>query len=112
MRRGKITMSPTLLNEYVKAVPVLVARDLSSCSGRTIWDVLRSCLATIFACTWVAVHPNIPGPDETTLMIMLRRLKLMLMALLAPEFVVVWAMRQWFVAYRLKKKYRSTSVFF
>ena len=29
---------------------------------RTMWDSLWSCLATIFACSWVSVHPNIPGP--------------------------------------------------
>ena len=50
------------------------------------------------------MHPNIPGPYETKLKIALRRVELMLMALMAPEFVVTWAMRQWIVARRLAKE--------
>ncbi len=29
---------------------------------RTTSDIVTSCLATIFACTWTAIHPNIPSP--------------------------------------------------
>ena len=36
--------------------------DLTHC--RTIWNIVWSCLVTIFLCTWVAVHPNIPCPKK------------------------------------------------
>ena len=36
--------------------------DLTHC--RTIWSIVWSCLVTIFSCTWVAVHPNIPCPKK------------------------------------------------
>jgi hypothetical protein len=78
---------------------------------RTTWNIVWSCAATIFACIWVALHPNIPGPDESTLKITLRRVKLMAMALIAPELVVVWAMRQWLVSRTLAEKYRGMHFF-
>ncbi|KAF7369946.1 hypothetical protein MSAN_00624200 [Mycena sanguinolenta] len=32
--------------------------NINSC--RTLFSVVWGCLATIFACTWVSVHPNVP----------------------------------------------------
>ncbi|KZP22152.1 hypothetical protein FIBSPDRAFT_1018240 [Athelia psychrophila] len=34
--------------------------DIHSC--RTLYDIVQSCVLTIFACVWVGVHPNIPPP--------------------------------------------------
>jgi hypothetical protein len=91
------------------SVPAIVTRrappnncnDINEC--RTLWDIIWSCLATIFACTWIAVHLNIPGPDESSLRIATRKLGIMVLAIIAPELVVVWAMRQWLVARRIAK---------
>ncbi|KAF5375800.1 hypothetical protein D9757_011199 [Collybiopsis confluens] len=33
-------------------------------STRTALGILWSCLSVLFACTWVSVHPNVPGPNE------------------------------------------------
>ena len=74
---------------------------------RSIWDVLWSCLATIFACSWVSVHPNIPGPNEPRWRIFLRRLELMLWAIIGPEAIITWAFRQWYGARYLEKKYKG-----
>ncbi|KAJ8581468.1 hypothetical protein M405DRAFT_924998, partial [Rhizopogon salebrosus TDB-379] len=52
----------------------------------------------LFACTWTAIHPNIPGLDDRKLAIMSRRILLMVMALVVPELVIVWAARQFFSA--------------
>ena len=46
---------------------------------------------------------NIPGPDDGRLKIAFRKLGVMVLAVIAPEFVVLWAMRQWFVARRISK---------
>ena len=62
---------------------------------------------TIFGCTWVAVHPNIPDAEEKWFTTALRRLQLLMMALIAPEFMIIWAMRQWFAARSLAKKYKG-----
>ena len=74
---------------------------------RSIWDILWSCLATIFACSWVSVHPNIPSPDESQWRVFLRRLELMFWAVVGPELVIAWAFRQWSSAGRLEKLYKG-----
>ena len=85
------------------------------CTGlthcRTIWNIIWSCLVTIFSCTWVAVHPNIPCPKKREangwveryiwnplLSFAEHRLPLFIYALLVPEYVLAWAIRQFFRA--------------
>ena len=82
--------------------------NASSASGRTIWDIIWSSLTTIFTCTWVACHPNIPGLDEIRPMERkARRIKVFLVALLAPEVIVLWAMRQFFAAWEMRDRIRQ-----
>ncbi len=90
--------------------------SLPACSKevRTELSIIWSCLATIFASTWLAVHPNVPGLDLTkegsvwgifyrpTIMCSLERIKLMLVAILAPEAMVGWAIRQFLVARKVR----------
>ncbi|TDL15019.1 hypothetical protein BD410DRAFT_856986 [Rickenella mellea] len=84
---------------------------MSTCSdtvnGRTVSDIVWSCLTTIFLCTWVAIHPNIPAPYESSLEIGLRRLGIVIMALIAPEIIILLAMRQWIASRRLAKEHHS-----
>jgi hypothetical protein len=77
---------------------------------RTKTTIIWSCLVTIFSCTWVAVHPNIPGPDAPRWATFLRRVRLMIVAMIAPEAVILWAMRQWISAYKLGKKYQCVFI--
>ncbi|KAK7002312.1 hypothetical protein R3P38DRAFT_1731329 [Favolaschia claudopus] len=96
---------------------------------RTLYDILWSSLATIFACIWVSVHPNIPPqleeiplPQNIALfsasgcryqfrrawnrVVEIRpRLKLMITALIAPEIMVGFAARQWFSARTFSRRY-------
>lgn len=83
----------------------IVARDDPSdgCQGRTVLDILWSCLATTFACTWVSVHPNMPFKGEGKWTIMGRRIFLMFFSILAPEFMVMWAFKQWRGAVMVKE---------
>ena len=74
---------------------------------RTIWEILWSCLATIFACSWVSIHPNIPAPNESSWRIFLRRLELMFWAVFGPEMIITWALRQWLGARHLEKLYKG-----
>ena len=74
---------------------------------RSLWDILWSCLATIFACSWVSVHPNIPASNESSRRIFLRRLELMFWAVVSPEMIITWAVRQWSGARHLEKKYKG-----
>ena len=92
--------------------------DLTHC--RTIWSIVWSCLATIFSCTWVAVHPNIPCPKKRDangwigkciwnplLSFAENRLPLFICALLVPEYVLAWAIRQFLSARRLTNANKS-----
>ncbi|KAF8516558.1 hypothetical protein BU17DRAFT_50787 [Hysterangium stoloniferum] len=76
---------------------------------RSVWDIIWSCLATIFACSWVSVHPNMPEPDEAGWAVTSRKLELMFWGIIAPELTIYWAVRQWHGARRLKEQYRGTS---
>ncbi|KAG6818343.1 hypothetical protein H0H93_005858 [Arthromyces matolae] len=76
----------------------------SSCNDRSIYNIVWSCLTTIFACTWLAVHPNVPLVGER---LFVRRLKICGLALVAPELIVLWAIRQWFSSRRLALKYKG-----
>ena len=74
---------------------------------RSLWDILWSCFATMFACSWVSVHPNIPAPNESQLRIFLRRIELMFWAVIGPEMIITWALRQWLGARRLENIYKG-----
>ncbi|TFK52219.1 hypothetical protein OE88DRAFT_1372142 [Heliocybe sulcata] len=73
--------------------------DLYNC--RTISSIVWSCLATIFACTWSAVHPNVPPPYQSWLITLGRQLVTTCTAIVAPEAVVIWAAKQWLTSRRL-----------
>ncbi|KAF8063144.1 hypothetical protein FPV67DRAFT_1420894 [Lyophyllum atratum] len=68
---------------------------------RTTAGIVWNCLITIFLCTWVAIHPNVPAPEEGWFNISLLRFKTMIYALLAPELMMWWAARQWLGAEQL-----------
>ena len=76
-------------------------------NDRSVWDILWSCLATIFACSWVSVHPNIPGRNESWWRIALCRLELMFWAVVGPEMIITWAYRQWIGARKLENLYKG-----
>jgi hypothetical protein len=91
------------------AIPTLdVCGSSSSGDSRTLWDIIWSCAATLFACTWTAIHPNIPGVEERKLAIASRRLLIMVMALIAPELIIAWAARQFFSARKAAKDFNDT----
>ena len=100
----------SLLTESSSNATVTVLSN-SACicpaNQRSIWDILWSCLATIFACSWVSVHLNIPAPNESSCRIFFRRLELMFWAVIGPEMIIVWAFRQWLGARHLEKLYRG-----
>jgi len=87
----------------------LSCNDLNNC--RTISSIAWSCFSTIFLCTWVTLHPNITIARDTRdlgwfkrvvayplLGFMKNKLPLFLWALLAPEYILAWAIRQYLKA--------------
>ena len=101
-----ICASPLSLPIDISNAPAGLELPTCSCvDQRSITDILWSCFATIFACTWLSVHPNMPGPDEKPPKIALRRLELMFWSLICPEMIIGWACRQWIAARSLRDKY-------
>ncbi|KZP06522.1 hypothetical protein FIBSPDRAFT_1053492 [Athelia psychrophila] len=70
--------------------------ELDKC--RSLVGIVTSCLATIFACVWVAVHPNIPGPNQSWASRQFESFKVIMVTLVVPEWVLAWAVRQFLQA--------------
>lgn len=78
---------------------------------RSILDIIWTCAATIFTCTWVSVHPDVPEYGESAWRSARKRLSLMLWTIVAPEMTILRAMREWHGARTLARKYQGDSSF-
>jgi hypothetical protein len=87
---------------------VAAAMNMSS-NNRSVTDIIWSCFATVFACTWVSLHPNIPHPDATEWHIRRHRFLMMLCGLIAPELIVLFALREWLGARTLVKRMKGAA---
>ncbi|KAJ7910816.1 hypothetical protein B0H13DRAFT_2485142 [Mycena leptocephala] len=99
-RNGSAVPVPHTLNDRSAADS---CNDINNC--RKLFDIIWGCLATIFACTWVSVHPNVPSPNQSQLALFWRRLKMMLIAVIAPELMAGFAARQFIAARILSKEF-------
>ncbi|KAF8647844.1 hypothetical protein AX16_006512 [Volvariella volvacea WC 439] len=83
---------------------VAAAVTASQCglaTTRTIYEIIYSCLGTILLCTYVSIHHNIPGQNSSSMRVTWGKVKTSFYALLAPEVVIMWALRQRIVAERI-----------
>jgi hypothetical protein len=99
-----LLLTVSILVNYIIAHPIPTL-DLDQCpppsadrDTRSIWNIIWSSLVTLFACIWVAVHPNIPAFTDGTLANLKQRGKLLLTAVIAPEIIIMFSMRQWVCA--------------
>ncbi|KZP06180.1 hypothetical protein FIBSPDRAFT_1002718 [Athelia psychrophila] len=83
-------------------------KDIDNC--RTIVGIVTSCIATIFACVWVAVRPNIPGPNQSWISRQTESAKVVVVTLLVPEWVLAWAVRQFLQARVYTKELEAARV--
>jgi hypothetical protein len=111
-------LAATRASHVGQRLPSFVSLDqlqppASSCDDpdgcRLLGDIIKSCIITILLCTWASMHPNIPSPVERWPRVAIRRAGLLLLALLVPEAVIGWALRQRQAAAELAKKNRSES---
>ena len=58
-------------------------------------DIIWSCLATLFVCVWVMIHLNVPAHNDSNWTLFVRRSRWLLLAILAPELVMLFASGQW-----------------
>ncbi|KZT03164.1 uncharacterized protein LAESUDRAFT_814817 [Laetiporus sulphureus 93-53] len=66
---------------------------LSDC--RTLLSIVSSCFATIIACVWTAVHPDIPPYGEDPWWQTFRRMWFTISAIIAPEIYIFTATFQY-----------------
>ncbi|TFK59368.1 hypothetical protein BDN72DRAFT_780845 [Pluteus cervinus] len=78
--------------------------DGTEANVRTLYDIVRSCLFTIAACVYRAIHQNIPDPKATMWGRLRVRMKITFYALIAPEAMIWWAMRQRYGAIDIAKQ--------
>ena len=64
-------------------------------------DILWSCLLTLTSCVYTAIHLNVPPADEGKWRRLWRKLRWVVLALLAPEIVVYCALEQFLAARQL-----------
>ncbi|TFK59411.1 hypothetical protein BDN72DRAFT_865170 [Pluteus cervinus] len=87
---------------------LLYSRSTGPCDcgpqDRSLVDIVRSCVLTIFACVYTALHPNIPDPEAKLWQKICARLKMSFYMLIAPEAVIWWAMRQWYGARQIARE--------
>jgi len=89
------------------ASKTLLGIEIGGASGRSLFSIIWACFSTTFICTWVSVHPNIP-PLEGNWKSFIRRLKLMFWALIAPELILAWAVKQWAAAANVATFYNES----
>lgn len=70
-------------------------------------DPFRSCLFTVFLCTWTVLHLNIKARDETYWHQFRRKLRWMLQAIIGPELVLGFATGQRVDARRSVEEYKK-----
>ena len=78
--------------------------------NRGTWSLLYSCIFTLVLCVWTAIHLNIPSYQESLMSQWLRKLKWVLLAIIAPELGVFTAFEQYFGAKELIGQLAEISV--
>ena len=100
-------------------MPARMIPPINSCSFelvhcRSMLNIIWSCPITIFSCTWVAVHPNIPCPGKRdpkakicfqgqirNPLLSFAEHPLFICASLVPEYMLAWAIRQYMSARKI-----------
>lgn len=60
----------------------------------TTWDIVSSCAATIFLCTWVSLHPSLPDPAATEGRVIIFQIMSWIRAFVFPENIAAWAVAE------------------
>lgn len=63
-------------------------------SGRGTANIIYTCFFTIYACTWSALHLNIPRRGMSSFERFIRKINWMLVAVLAPGYITLTALVQ------------------
>ncbi|KAL4912691.1 hypothetical protein BDW62DRAFT_194079 [Aspergillus aurantiobrunneus] len=70
-------------------------------SSRSSWDLVWTCLTTIFACTWTVLHQPVAGRNKSEATIVASKLTVWIFTFLAPEMLVLEASQQFWQVWSL-----------
>ena len=70
-------------------------------------DIIWACASTIFICVWIMLHLNVPAEKDSERTIFMRKTKWFLLAVLAPELLLLFAGGQWAAARRSVEDMRA-----
>ncbi|EAW14590.1 uncharacterized protein ACLA_076300 [Aspergillus clavatus NRRL 1] len=73
-------------------------------NSRSSWDIFWTCLSTIFACTWTAIHLHVPQRTSTKHGNDRVKFLAWLACLLAPEFMTMYAAVDFYYARSITRK--------
>lgn len=85
---------------------ILTGQTLTSTDGRITgwvdqpnlrgtWDIIWTCLVTVFICTYSLLCLNVPAQSDTIFVLFRRRVFWMALAIFGPEIVLTYAAGQW-----------------
>ena len=77
---------------------------VSTSGVRGTSDILWSCIVTLTACVYTAIHLNVPPPREGRWHFLWRKSKWVALALFAPEIVLYCALTQLLQAWKFKNE--------
>ena len=77
---------------------------VSNSGVRGTSDILWSCIVTLTACVYTAIHLNVPPPQQGRWQFLWRKLKWVALALFAPEIVLYCALTQLLQAWKFKNE--------
>jgi hypothetical protein len=77
-------------------------------NGRGTFDIIWSCLFTIFLCIWSVQCLNLPARNENHWHVFKRKLKWALISIFGPEFLMTFANGQWAAATRSVHQFRES----
>ncbi|KAG1840873.1 hypothetical protein C8R48DRAFT_666009 [Suillus tomentosus] len=104
--QAQATPNTTNATDGTTAPPTAYGSE--SLTTRTLWTIVSSSVLTLFACTYSAIRPNILSPKDSPHRILRRQFGIIIMALIAPELIVAWAMRQWFSARSVTRQFEKS----
>ncbi|KAH6842935.1 hypothetical protein B0I37DRAFT_448326 [Chaetomium sp. MPI-CAGE-AT-0009] len=74
---------------------------------RGTFSIVKTCLATIFACTWTIQHLNVPAAHDGEWRKFFRVCKWMLVTILLPEFILAHAIMELILAVKTMKRMKK-----
>ena len=107
VNRVHVELPDVQIHIHIHIYPIYMEQQTTKVRGwvsqpaeRGTMDIIWSCASTVFLCTWVMLHLNVPAKQDSEIRRMVRKSKWFVLALLAPEVIMLFAGGQWASAKR------------